>query len=449
LEERFIEMGKTIEKKIETGHIDATNATEGVFGARLVGILDAERNQVLLHDGRSVWATSEETLEGFPADQIALLTNRNDGITGQEVFGDGVFDFRYGPVTGGVLEAGVYHLYTYGERILCVNIDWSYKYRGIEKLMTGMRIGDALKMAERICGNFAFSHSLAFAKAVESALGIEVSPQLRKMRIIGLEMERIYNHIYVISQLASAAAQKVMASHLQAIYEDILRLNEDFFGSRFLDNVNGIATVKPALNVDSLLHLTRRLGGISDRFEYLYERALESENFMDRLHDTAKLDSEIAIRTGVTGPTLRATGVREDLRLHDPDYEGLRGATSQVGDSLARMEVRAEEVFESVEIISDLSGELKELRDSGIAPSEPHDGSEPAGRGSGVGYCESPSGLLAYHVEIEKGKVSSIYAATPSLFGFKAITESLIGNIFTDFPFAVESFGAYFADAAR
>ena len=169
---------------------------------------------------------------------------------------------------------------------------------------------------------------------------------------------------------------------------------------------------------------------------------------MDRLHDTAKLDSDKAEKIGVTGPTLRATGVREDFRLQDPDYEGLRCATSQMGDSLARMEVRAEEVFESVEIISDMSGELKELRDSGIAPGA---GNKSAldGSGSGIGYCESPSGLLAYIVELQRGKISSVYAATPSIFGFKAITESLLGNIFTDFPFAVESFGAYFADAAR
>ena len=327
--------------------------------------------------------------------------------------------------------------------------------------MIGLTVDEALIRAEDICGNFAFSHSLAFARAVESALHLEISPQLRKMRVIGLELERIYNHLFVISQLASAASQKVMTSHLQSIYEDLLRLNSDFFGSRFLKGFNGIAAAKNPVNVDALVHLLRRISALSDRFEYLYARALDSKNFMDRLHDTAKLDSETAMETGVTGPTLRATGIREDLRLHDPDYEGIRCATSQMGDSLSRMEVRAEEVFESVEIISDISGELKELsrlelapvgipsgRDSGI---EPADGGANGfdGTGSGIGYCESPSGLLAYHVEIENGNISSVYAATPSLFGFKAITESLVGNIFTDFPFAVESFGAYFADAAR
>lgn len=440
-------MEKTIEQRIENMVQGAKEAASHNAKMRLIGILKADKNRFLVHDGRSVWVTSEQVGEDTPQPQIALLSNRDGGILGQEVFGDGVFDFRYGPVTGGVAEAGVYHLYTYGERILCVNIDWSYKYRGIEKLMTGLPVEEALELTEQICGNFAFSHSLAFARAVESALGVETSPRQRKLRIIGLELERIYNHIYVIAQLASAAAQKVMTSHLQAIYEELLRLNKDFFGSRFLKHVNAIANTTPRFNVDSPLHLARRLGGISDRFEYLYERALESENFMDRLHDTAKLDSERAMNIGVTGPTLRATGVREDFRLHDPDYEGLRCATSQIGDSLARLEVRAEEVFESVEIISDLSGELKDLGGSGIevAPRQ----RTPLHSVTGIGYCESPSGLLAYHVEIENGKISSVYAATPSLLGFKAITESLVGNIFTDFPFAVESFGAYFADASR
>ncbi len=415
---------------------------------RAVGIAGCDQDKLLLHDGKKVWSTSEASGEEWIAKQLKSVADRDKGITGQEVFGDGVFDFRYGPVTGGVMEAGAYHLYTYGERILCVNIDWSYKHRGLESSAIGLGVEDALNVAESVCGNFAFSHSLAMSRAIESALAIEVPSQLRKVRIIALELERIYNHIYAISQLASAAAQKVMTSHLQAIYEDLLRLNNDFFGSRFLRGFNGISGTAKPFNDEALIHLSRRLGNLSDRFEYLYERALESENFMDRLHDTAKLDSEKAEKIGVTGPTLRATGVREDFRLQDQDYEGLRCATSQMGDSLARMEVRAEEVFESVEIISDMSGELKELRDSGSAPATDNK-SVPDGSGSGIGYCESPSGLLAYYVELQNGKISSVYAATPSIFGFKAIGESLVGNIFTDFPFAVESFGAYFADAAR
>ncbi len=415
---------------------------------RAVGIAGHDQDKLLLHDGRKVWTTSETSGDEWIAKQLKSVADRDKGITGQEVFGDGVFDFRYGPVTGGVMEAGAYHLYTYGERILCVNIDWSYKHRGLESSAIGLGVEDALNVAESVCGNFAFSHSLAMSRAIESALAIEVPSQLRKVRIIALELERIYNHIYAISQLASAAAQKVMTSHLQAIYEDLLRLNNDFFGSRFLRGFNGISGTAKPFNDEALIHLSRRLGGLSSRFEYLYERALESENFMDRLHDTAKLDSDKAEKIGVTGPTLRATGVREDFRLQDPDYEGLRCATSQMGDSLARMEVRAEEVFESVEIISDLSGELKGLRDYGIAPAADNK-SALEGSGSGIGYCESPSGLLAYYVELQNGKISSVYAATPSIFGFKAIAESLVGNIFTDFPFAVESFGAYFADAAR
>ena len=415
---------------------------------RAVGIAGGDQDKLMLHDGKKVWTTSEKSGDEWITGQLKLVADRDTGIRGQEVFGDGVFDFRYGPVTGGIIESGAYHLFTYGERILCVNVDWSYKRRNLESSAIGLGLQDALNVAESVCGNFAFSHSLAMSRAIESALSIEISPQLRKVRIIALELERVYNHIYVISQLASAAAQKVMVSHLQAIYEDLLRLNNDFFGSRFLRGFNGISGTTRPFNDEALIHLSRRLGNLSDRFEYLYERALESENFMDRLHDTATLDSDKAEKIGVTGPTLRATGVREDFRLQDPDYEGLRCATSQMGDSLARMEVRAEEVFESVEIISDMSGELKELRDSGIAPGA---GNKSAldGSGSGIGYCESPSGLLAYIVELQRGKISSVYAATPSIFGFKAITESLVGNIFTDFPFAVESFGAYFADAAR
>jgi Ni,Fe-hydrogenase III large subunit len=414
-----------------------------------IGILNGNRNRILVHDGNQVLLGSAENIDVVFEPLLDAIERRDSGIGGQEVFGNGVFDFRYGPVTGGVMESGVYHLYTYGERILCVNIDWSYKHRDIEKSMIALSVEDAIMRTEDICGNFAFSHSLAFSRAVESALGIEVPMQTKKLRILGLELERIYNHIYVIMQLASAAAQKVMGSHLYSIYEDLLRLNKDIFGSRFLRGINGISIIKKPIDVDGLVQLGQRIKDISSRFDYLYERALESKNFMDRLHNTAKLDSAKTIAAGATGPTLRATGVREDFRLHDSDYDGLRCATSQMGDSLARMEVRAEEIFESTEIILDISSELKGLKESGVGSVTNLSTDVLNGTGSGIGYCESPTGLLAYYVEIEEGKISYAYAATPSLFGFKAITEALVGNIFTDFPFAVDSFGAFFADAAR
>ncbi len=347
--------------------------------------------------------------------------------------GEGVFDFRYGPVTSGVGEAGIYHLYTYGERILSVDVDLSYKHRNISKRIIGLDFKSALKMVEKVCGNFTFSHSLAFTRAVESANGINVDSKSEKLRTTALELERIYNHLYVIYQLAQAAAQKVLTSHMSYLFEESLRMNKNFSGSRYLKGFNDIGGIK---NFDErrFENLKSDLQRITSEFGELYKGVLESGNFLDRLYSTAVLNSSEAINIGITGPTLRATGIKEDLRLNDPKYKNLKIPTKNEGDSLARMEVRAEEIFESQRVI------LEQIESS--------DENNETGYEKGLGYCESPSGTVAYRVDVKDSKISDIYIVTPSFFAFKGIANALRGNIFTDFQFAVESFGMNFADGA-
>jgi Ni,Fe-hydrogenase III large subunit len=349
--------------------------------------------------------------------------------------GEGVFDFRYGPVTSGIGEAGVYHLYTYGERILSVEIDLSYKHRDIVKRMIGLDLEHGLKMAENICGNFAFSHSFAFSMAVESGVGKIIDSKSQRLRIIALELERIYNHLYVISQLAQAAAQKVFASHMSYLFEESLRLNKAFSGSRYLKNFNKIGGIKD-FDDGKIQNLKTNIQKIVNDFRDLYDRSLVSGNFLDRLYSTTVLKVQDAVNFGITGPTLRAAGAKEDLRYEDKRYDDLKVPIRNDGDALSRMEVRAEEIFESERII------LKECEKFNLDVEKSNDSNK------GIGYAESPTGTIVYKVDVKNSILSDLYIVTPSFWGFNGLVNSLTGNVFTDFQFGVESFGINFADAA-
>ncbi len=382
---------------------------------------------------------------------LEILRNRNSRIGSDEVFGDGVFDFRYGPVTSGFIESGSYHIYTYGERMLAVNIDLSTKHRGIERSCAGLPVSDVVRKAENICGNFAFSHSVAYSRAVENALGIKPNEMTKKVRIIGLELERIYNHLFVAARLAGSAAQKVLNAHLLYLFEEALRVNQLLSGSRNLKNFNSIGKVRPLPNREAIGIARYQLLRISNKLADLYERSLESENFMDRLHETTTLSADKAVEIGVTGPSLRASGVEFDLRKSDPDYLelGVYRDTPVVkmehGDSLARYEVRCLEAMESAKMAANL---LESLDESGASAVETEI-EIPLSFGVSVGACESPTGVIVNYVEIENGTVKEFYASTPSLFGFAAMRETMVGQIFTDFPFGMDSYGVSFADAAR
>jgi Ni,Fe-hydrogenase III large subunit len=125
--------------------------------------------------------------------------------------------------------------------------------------------------------------------------------------------------------------------------------------------------------------------------------------------------------------------------MFDEAYPGFKPVIAQDGDALARMEVRAEEILKSCEIIRNTERSFSSEDKNEIK----------LGDGSSIGYAESPSGIVAYYIELKNGRISDVYISTPSVFGFKAFADSFEGFIFTDFSFAYDSYGINFADCAR
>ncbi len=406
---------------------------------RLLGVFEKNYKEMFMLQEKNLLFLKEKELINNNFENYELIKNRDISIKTEDIEGEGIFNFRYGPITGGVADAGVFNIKTYGERILAVDIDPSYKKRNMENFIKGLEINKAIPLVESVCANFAFSHSTAFLRAVEDALNIQTDEFTKRVRIIGVELERIYNHLYVILKLSKGASQNVLTSHLESLFEETLRINKAISNSRFLKNLNGLVIRNNRLN--NLDYAKDKINYIKNKFQELYEHSLESWNFIDRIYKTATLTQNKALEIGVTGPTLRATGSNEDLRQYEHLYENLDIQTQTNGDSLSRMIVRAKEIINSCDIILNQIDKISNIK----IKQKTHKISS----GMGLGYCESPSGIVAYFIELKDSKVSDIYISTPSVFGFKAFAESLIGYIFTDFSFAYDSFGVNFADCAR
>ena len=91
-----------------------------------------------------------------------------------------------------------------------------------------------LFLAESISGDTAVGHALAYAHAIERLPSIEVPARARSLRVILLELERLYNHIADIGALATDVAFTVPASQAQALRERLVRLQQRLFGTRLL-----------------------------------------------------------------------------------------------------------------------------------------------------------------------------------------------------------------------
>ena len=182
------------------------------------------------------------TPTGPPAGTRCAATRRPARLrTADEPFpfltveGPGVYEIPVGPVHAGLIEPGHFRFSVVGETILKLKARLWFIHRGIEKLFQGRTPAAGIALAERISGDTAVGHALAYFQAVEDALGIDMpGRRASPIRAILLELERLYNHTTDIGALCNDVGHAILNTHAQRIRETLLRLNAETTGHRLL-----------------------------------------------------------------------------------------------------------------------------------------------------------------------------------------------------------------------
>ena len=341
----------------------------------------------------------------------------------------GEFYFGYGPSTGGMIESVGVDFLTPGELITEVYVNPAYKQRKI--VVRGRSIGDASLIVERINAFHCASHSIAFASAVEDALGLDLPDGIGYTRIIALELERIRSNLLVIERMCQPAGFGVPANQLAILREEVSRIVSRATGHRYF-----FSSISPGYSMIDLTGIGNAVRRIAIAFSEIYDDLLESKIFMNRLINNGKVLTDWLI-----GPAARASGHASDARIDSPTlpYSRFRftPVLHETSDAFARFQVRSEEILQSARIIGDAI-----------------EGAETAGRveklegeGEGAARVESPQGDLFYYVKIENSIVRDVLMISPSSPNIAAFTQSMKGNIFTDFHFNWESFGIWISEA--
>lgn len=344
---------------------------------------------------------------------------------------DIAFNFTYGPSTGGLMESTQFNILTTGESIRGMSSDPFFKTRYLEVI--GKNVEEALPLVERVNGPFTASHSLAFLGAVEDALEVEVDRSVMLGRIAELELERMRNHLHVVARICEAAAFGVPYNSLFYLREEVNRIILKYTGHRFFHGVNNIN----AINAD-FYGLSKSLENVINEVKDVYNSLTDSKIFVDRLLDNGAVHDPECL-----GPVARGCGYSHDARLDSDslDYSELNFSpvveTHGNGDTMDRFMVRFEEIFQSTEIIKD----VEKLMDN--QPVQLHHDQKD---GVGVGRVESPSGDIAYLLDIENRRINKIDMLTSSRVNLPVFLESTRGNVFTDFHFNWESFGIWISE---
>ena len=262
--------------------------------------------------------------------------------------GEGLHQIPVGPVHAGIIEPGHFRFTASGETVVRLEERLGYTHKGIEGLMAGSDIDRAARLAARTSGDSTVAYSLAFARAVEAALGVEIPPRAVWLRALMAELERLANHLGDIGAICNDASFSLMHAHCGVLRERVLRASDAAFGHRLMRDCIVPGGVASFLSDEGATAVRSLLAEIRQRFPKLIDLYDNTASLQDRTVATGRLKAELARQYRAGGYVGRASGRDFDARrgLAYPPYDELAFDVPllQEGDVNARVWIRIHEV---------------------------------------------------------------------------------------------------------
>ena len=256
------------------------------------------------------------------------------------------------PATHGVLRVV---LELDGEVIVKATPDIGHLHRGVEKLAETKTYHQSIPFTDRLDYTNAMGNNLAYVLAVEKLLGLEVPKRAQYLRVLMAELQRIAAHLIWLGThvLDMGAITPIFYTFRER--EVILRIFEEVAGGRLTPTylrIGGVSKDLPEGIDEKIKEFVRTFPDHVKEYETLLTKNVI---WMKRTKDIGVISKEDALSWGVTGPTLRGTGVKYDVRKAFP-YSGYEEfdfdiPIGSVGDVYDRYIVRLREMEWSNSIV--------------------------------------------------------------------------------------------------
>lgn len=359
------------------------------------------------------------------------------------VQGGGLHQIPVGPVHAGIIEPGHFRFTCDGETVVRLEERLGYVHKGIDLLMSDAPVARAVRLAGRLSGDSTVAYALAFSRAVESALGIDVPARAIWLRAVMAELERVANHIGDLGAICNDASFSIMLAHCAVLREKVLRASADCFGHRLMmDRIvpGGVTADLGAGQVGQLQHLVSELRGTMPRLAKLFD---DTPSLQDRTVGTGILRPELAKRFAAGGFVGRASGrnfdARRDLAYAPYDTLNFDVPLLQDGDVNARVWIRLKEVDQSLGLLDQL---LLHLPDGPLGEAVTETGPDIA---EGVAIVEAFRGDVLVWVRIANGVINRCHIRDASWFQWPLLEAVIEGNIVADFPLCNKSFNCSYS----
>jgi NADH-quinone oxidoreductase subunit D len=344
-----------------------------------------------------------------------------------------------------------------GERIVRLTPQIGYLHTGFEKTMENRTYQQVVTYSNRMDYAHSLGHDLAYVLSAEQLVGASVPERAQRVRVLLTELNRIASHLLFVGTGVLDMGALTLFFYTMREREAILRLLEMVTGVRMnygYFRVGGLATDLPEGFVEEARTFLDGFPAMVDQYADLIAK---NDIFLQRTRGIGVIPAERAVADGLTGPSLRASGIALDQRKAAP-YSGYEDydfdvPTSDVGDAHARIQMRFLEFEQSARICRQALDRLEPgpIKDPDRRISLPPrheletsmeavifhfklvtEGFHPP-RGESYVATESARGELGYHLVSDGGSMPyRVKVRVPSLINLQSLESACVGGLFAD-----------------
>jgi ech hydrogenase subunit E len=305
-----------------------------------------------------------------------------------------------------------------------------YVHRGLEKLAEIRDFHQMVQIVERVCGICSMMHAMCYAQCIESLMGVDIPPRAKYLRLIWSELHRIHSHLLWLGLFADSFGFESLFMQIWKIREKVMDLQEATAGNRVIVSVNVVGGLRRDLSPEQQQRIRRTLAEMEVEFRRLEKTLLEDYTVKKRTREKGVVSADLALELGCVGPTLRGSGVAQDVRqLGYAAYGELDFApvVETDGDCHARCKVRYREVLQSIALVRQALDKLPEGEISAKVKGRPS--------GEGVARVEQPRGEVFYYIRANGGKyLDRVRIRTPTFANIPVLVAMLPGMYLSDVP---------------
>jgi NADH-quinone oxidoreductase subunit D len=242
-----------------------------------------------------------------------------------------------------------------GETITKAEPDVGYLHTGIEKQAEALNWQQVVTLTDRMDYLANLSNNMAYALPVEKLLQIEIPQKVQWLRVLLLELTRINSHLVWLGTHAMDLGALTVFFYCFREREDLLRIFEMFAGQRLMTSyirIGGLALEPPRGWEQVVRKFNDALPSKIDEYEDLLN---SNPIFMNRVKGVGHLPLEKLLSLGVSGPMIRAAGMKWDVRKSEPyssyDKFDFDVPVYPESDVWSRYRVRMEEMRQSQRIV--------------------------------------------------------------------------------------------------